>query len=175
MITSFCKSLCDFSFRGRSTKKEFLCFLSLSILVSLILLTVTLSIAITVLGLKYSSESGLILPHYNVNSLGMICFIVMCLFFSFYIIFSIWVFISGSLLAIRRLHDMNYSGVCYWVWVSSIILFSVNETSLLTVILGYFIVAGIIVLACSKSFPSANKYGKVDIEELALQIKKQNG
>ncbi|MCR5261312.1 MAG: DUF805 domain-containing protein [Candidatus Gastranaerophilales bacterium] len=175
MIASFCKSMCDFSFRGRSTKREFLCFLAVTSLISLMLLTVILFIAVTVLGLKYSSDGGLILPHQNLNMFGMVSFIVMCLLSSFYGIFSVWAFISGSLLAVRRLHDMNYSGVCYWIWITSILMFFVSEMSILTMFLGYFVIAGIFVLAFSNSFASANKYGKVDIEELSMQIKKQNG
>jgi len=175
MITSFCKSMCDFSFRGRSTKREFLCFLALSVLISLMFLTVILFIAVTVLGLKFSSENGLILPHCNLNPFGLVCFIVMCLLFSFYVMFTVWSFVSGSLLAIRRLHDMNYSGVCYWVWISAILLFFVSETSILTLFLGYFVISGVLILAFSNSFPCENKYGKVDIEELSMQITKQNG
>lgn len=175
MITSFCKSMCDFSFRGRSTRKEFLYFLISTITISLLLLTVIFTIGITILGLKIDSGNVLSMPRNNMNAFGMICFIIMNLLLGIYCIFAIWSAIMGGLLAIRRLHDINYSGVCYWIWVSALILLSVNEMSVLTMFLIYFIFSGILILVCAKSFPTTNKYGKVDIEELALQINKQNG
>lgn len=175
MITSFCNSMCNFSFRGRATKRELMYFLCFWTLISFISLTLISTVAVSVLGLHFDVTKGLMIPHHNLNLIGMFTFISLCLMISVFIIFSIWALISLSLLSIRRLHDMNYSGVCYWVWISALISFFISETSVLTIFLGYFLVFGVIILIFSNSFPTTNKYGKVDIEEIVFMTNKQNG
>lgn len=175
MITSFCKSMCNFSFRGRATKKEFVYFIAFWILLSFLFLTVILATAVTVLGLHFDVTQGFILPHQRANLFGLFVFTFLCITISVFIIFTIWSIISLSLLTIRRLHDMNYSGIGYWIWVSALFLLAVSETSVLTIFLIYFLIIGFVFLMFANSFPSANKYGKVDIDELVLIINKQNG
>ena len=175
MITSFVKTMCDFSFRGRSTKKEFLSFFAIWLLISIMFLTVIMALAITVLELKINTVSGAISIPHKMRTAGVLPFILMMTTICAYVIFNVWAFISASLLSIRRLHDMNYSGVCYWVWMSALLLFCVSETSILTAILLYFLIGGLFALGYAKSFPSHNKYGKVDVDELLLNLEKQNG
>ena len=175
MITSFCKSMCNFSFRGRSNKKEFVSFLIIWLLISLIMLTTILFIAVNILSLNFNITNGLTLPYHKMTTFGLISFITMCLFLGFYLCFCFWSFVSLSLLSIRRCHDLNYSGVCYWIWISAFILFSVTETSVLTMFLAYFLLSCIIILIFANSFPSENKYGKLNTDDFELQINKQHG
>lgn len=175
MITSFCKTMCDFSFRGRSSRKEFLYFFAIWLLISLLCFTIISSIAVTVLELKIDVINGLSIPSYKNNFMGLIFFVVLCLTLFSYIVFFLWSILAFSLLSIRRYHDMNYSGVCFWIFLSAIILFFVEETSLLTVFLGYFLFSVIIITAFGKSFPYPNKYGNPYNEEIGYKINNQHG
>ena len=160
MITSFCKSMCDFSFRGRSARKEVLSFFILWLVLSMILLTAIVSVSVCSLGLNFSFENGLSMPASKMNIFSSVWFVILCITSVIFVVFNIWAFISASLLSIRRLHDMNYSGVCYWVWLSSLLLFGTAETSTLTIFTGYFLIAGIIAIVTVDSYPAKNKYGE---------------
>ena len=174
MITSFSKTMCDFSFRGRSTRKEALFFTIMTLLISLISLTIICGFAMMI-DLKINLSTGDISIPYRMKSVGVIPFTLMVATICLYGIFNIWAIIVGSLLAIRRLHDLNYSGVCYWIWISALISFCIAETSILSGFLFYFLIGGIIILLSAKSFPMPNKYGKVNYEEIIFDIEKQHG
>lgn len=166
MITSFVNTMCNFSFRGRATKKEFISFIIISILISLLFLTLILSLAFIILEMKINLITGDISIPYRMRSIGAIPFFIMTTMSVFYLIFNIWAAISGALLAIRRLHDINCSGVGYWIWIASIIAFCSVQTSILTGFLFYFIIGSIIALSIKSSFPYSNKYGNVEMEEI---------
>ena len=55
---------------------------------------------------------------------------------------------------------MNYSGVCYWVWITALFVFATAETSIMTLFTGYFLIAGIISIITADSYPAKNKYGE---------------
>lgn len=169
MITSFVKTMCDFSFRGRATRSEFLSFMITSTIISLMFVTAIMTLAVNILGLKINITTGDLYIPYKMRNLGVFPFVIMTTTIVIYAAFNIWAAIAGGLLAIRRLHDINCSGVGYWVWVASIIFFSTAQTSILTGFLCYFILGGIILLAVKTSFPYENKYGKVKSEELIQQ------
>lgn len=170
MITSFVKTMCDFSFRGRSTSKEFLNFTMIWLLITLLASTFILTMGISVLGIGYNASGELIISG-NMRALGILPIAIMSLLTACFIMFQIWAFISASLLSIRRLHDINFSGVCYWVWISAILFLAVGECSLLTAILFYFVTVGVIVLASAKSYTKPNKYGNVIKTDIYLGLK----
>lgn len=159
MITSFANTMCNFSFRGRASRKEFISFIIMSLIISLMFLALISTLAVVVLQLKF--DAGVLSIPHKMKNLGVLPFIIMSVTSVMYIIFNIWACISGALLAIRRLHDINCSGVAYWVWIASIVAFSTAQTSHLTRFLFYFIVGAVVFLAAKESFPYENKYGKV--------------
>lgn len=175
MITSFGKTMCNISFRTRSTRKEFLYFLLMCLLMSSIFFSIIATFAIVILGLRIDLATGAMSIPYKMKTLGVLPFILMNLTICVYVIFAIWSFVAGSLLAIRRLHDLNCSGIGYWVWLASIVAFLVNTSGIFAGVLLYFIIGSVIALAISKSFQSDNKYGKVDLEELEYCIENQHG
>lgn len=175
MITSFGKTMCNISFRTRSTRKEFLYFLLMCLLMSSIFFSIIATFAIVILGLRIDLATGAMSIPYKMKTLGVLPFILMNLTICVYVVFAIWSFVAGSLLAIRRLHDLNCSGIGYWVWLASIVAFLVNTSGIFAGVLLYFIIGSVIALAISKSFQSDNKYGKVDLEELEYCIENQHG
>ena len=124
MITSYVKTMSDFSFRGRSSQREFVCFLIMSLLISVLFVISFMWLGITVLGLKINFLNGDISIPYRMKMFGVVPFILMSIVGISFIFYAIWTAISGALLAIRRLHDMNCSGVGYWVWFTSFLLFT---------------------------------------------------
>lgn len=170
MITSYVKTMSDFSFRGRSSQREFVCFLIMSLLISVLFVISFMWLGITVLGLKINFLNGDISIPYRMKMFGVVPFILMSIVGISFIFYAIWTAISGALLAIRRLHDMNCSGVGYWVWFTSVFCFCFLQTSLLTAFLFWFIIGGIFALCINSGFPSDNKYGKVISGEVFLKI-----
>ncbi|MGN0015505.1 MAG: DUF805 domain-containing protein [Candidatus Gastranaerophilaceae bacterium] len=168
MITSFTNTMCNFSFRGRSTRKEFICFIVMSAIISLIFLSLISTLAVVVLQLKF--DAGVLSIPHKMKNLGILPFIILAVTSVMYFMFNIWACVSGALLAIRRLHDFNCSGIGYWIWIAAIIAFSTAQTSLLTGILFYFIIGSVIFLAVKESFPYENKYGKVVDGNLMINI-----
>lgn len=168
MISSFVNTMCNFSFRGRSTRKEFICFVVMSVIISLMFLSLISTLAVVVLQLRL--DSGVISMPYRMKNLGILPFIILSVTSVIYLIFNIWACVSGALLAIRRLHDFNCSGVGYWIWIAAIIAFATAQTSLLTGFLFYFIFGAVIFLAVKESFPHENKYGKVVEGQLTLEV-----
>lgn len=172
MITSFGKTMCDFSFRGRSTRKEFLNFIIISTTISLLLASLITALAFIGIGYKINPETGnLIVP----RMIDRISLIVFAALIGIHTIFNAWAFISGGLLAIRRLHDINCSGVGYWVWMALIVFFCTLTTSVLTGFLFYLIIGTVIALCIKDSFPYENKYGKVKMDEMSYSIENQHG
>ena len=170
MITSFVKSMGDFSFRGRASRKEFLSFVIISTIVSLLFLTTITALAVIVLNIKINMITGDISIPYRMKAYGVVPFVAMMILTVTYIIFNIWAAVVGALLAIKRLHDINCSGVGYWIWIAAIILFSAAQTSVLTGILFYFIIGAIITLSVKTSYPYPNKYGNPKSEEIIHQV-----
>ncbi|MGN0005743.1 MAG: DUF805 domain-containing protein [Candidatus Gastranaerophilaceae bacterium] len=168
MITSFVKTMCDFSFRGRSTSKEFLNFSLMWLLITLLTSTFILTLGISVFGIGYNSNGELTISG---SMRGILPIVTMSILSACFIMFQIWSFVAASLLSIRRLHDINFSGVCYWVWISAILFLAVGECSLLTAILFYFVTGGVIVLASAKSYTKPNKYGNVIKTNIYLGLK----
>lgn len=172
MITSFGKTMCDFSFRGRSTRKEFLNFIIIVTMISLLLATLITALAFIGIGYKINPDTGsLVVPRF-IDKVSLIIFSALI---GIHAIFNVWAFISGGLLAIRRLHDMNCSGVGYWVWMALIVFFCTLTTSVLTGFLFYLILGAVVALAVKQSFPYENKYGKVIMDEAEYSIENQHG
>lgn len=175
MITSFGKTMCNFSFRTRATRKEFLYFMVMCLLLTSIFFSIIATFAIIILGLKINAATGVVSMPYKMKTLGILPFVLMNLTIAAYIIFAIWSFIAGSLLAIRRLHDLNCSGIGYWIWLAAIISFMINTSGIFAGVLLYLIIGSIIALSISRSFQFDNKYGKVDLEEINYSIENQHG
>ncbi len=175
MITSFGKTMCNFSFRTRATRKEFLYFIVMCLLLSSIFFSIIATFAVVILGLRVDMATGMMSISHKMKTLGILPFILMNLTIGVYVVFAIWSFVAGSLLAIRRLHDLNCSGIGYWVWLASIVSFLLNTSGIFAGVLLYFIVGSVIALSISRSFQFDNKYGKVDLEEIKYSIENQHG
>lgn len=175
MITSFGKTMCNFSFRTRATRKEFLYFMIMCLLLSSIFFCLIATFAVVILGLRIDMATGAMSIPYKMKTLGILPFILMNVTIGVYAIFAVWSFISGSLLAIRRLHDINCSGIGYWVWFAAIISFLINTSGIFAGLLLYFIIGSVIALSITKSYQFENKYGKVDLEEFEYSIENQHG
>lgn len=172
MITSFVKTMCDFSFRGRSTSKEFLNFVLIWLLISFLASTLILTIGISVFGIGYNSTGDLTISS-KMRGLGILPIAIMSFLTASFTMFQLWSFVVAALLSIRRLHDINLSGVCYWVWISAVLFLAVGECSILTAILFYFVTGSVIVLATAKSYTKPNKYGDVIKSEFYFGLKKR--
>lgn len=175
MITSFGKTMCNFSFRTRSTRKEFLSFIIMCLLITSIFFCLIATFSIVILGLRIDAATGAMTIPYKMKTLGILPFVLLNLTVGAYIIFAVWSFVAGSLLAIRRLHDLNCSGIGYWVWLASIISFLINTSGIFAGVLLYLIIGSVIALSISRSFQFDNKYGKVDLEEIRYNIENQHG
>ena len=97
MITSFGKTMCNFSFRTRATRKEFLYFIVMCLLLSSIFFCIIATFAVVILGLRIDMTTGMMTIPYKMKSLGILPFVLMNLTIGAYIIFAIWSFVAGVL------------------------------------------------------------------------------
>ena len=80
MITSFGKTMCDFSFRGRSTRKEFLNFIIISTTISLLFASLITALAFIGIGYKINPETGSLIVPRMIDKISLIVFAVMWVF-----------------------------------------------------------------------------------------------
>lgn len=138
------KSLMSITFKGRSTRKEYLIFKVFQFIFGL-LTFIFLFIPIFLLGYKAAIVTNTVkdLPDMPIDMipLGIYCVIS----FLFFIPLSIWIGIANLCVSVRRLHDFNYSG---WVYFAYIVII----TSLTFVKDTYGIASAIVVIASLAEF-----------------------
>lgn len=174
MIESFGKTMTDFSFRGRSSKNEVILFIMFYLMITMLFLTVISAISVLILEMRMDFVTGTITIAHRMKTIGIIPFMLLGLAVNCFAIFTVWAGIMWSLLAIRRLHDINCSGIYFWIWLTCVISFCINQTSILTGIMLYLIFGGIIFLIVKDSYPYLNKYGDAEHDEFLNYIS-QNG
>lgn len=159
MLKLYLKSLTNFRFKTRASKHEFGNFFSVWLFVT-VLLTGFLSLfcAFNFKSFADFVNSFFLTPEATVSMPMMVVFYVsLMLFFCFQVVSAI----SGAFIAIRRLHDLNLSGILYWlyVFVLYVFLFGKNQNNALFGMLLYIILSGLIVLIFVRGNSSKNNYG----------------
>lgn len=158
MFSDFFRSLMSFDVHGRTDRRKFVNFFAFWFLISVILFVVCfvlyiISFRITVDFNTFSiSQTGEISQTYLSLFVGIAAM-------SF--IFQIWAFAAASVLTVRRLHDINLSGLYYWLLLFSFILLCINDCKILAGFLAYITLGCILFLSFAESYPFSNKYDKI--------------
>ena len=154
MLKSYCRTMLNFSYHGRSSKQEFSEFFAIWLTMSIILA------AFLLIG-----SGALFLPFFNtyyLKDLMPLNVPVFVVFSLIYIAFQSWSLVSFSLLSIRRLHDMNLSGGVFWLYVVLffVLLLSNNVSNILFSFLIYGLFGGILVMIFNEGTKVTNRFGK---------------
>lgn len=170
MFADFCRSLTSFSLKGRANKHEFVnfflfwFFISFGMLITCFVLYL-FSFNITVDFSTFSlSRTG------EISNGFLACFVGLAVIF---LLFEIWAFIAGSIVTVKRLHDINLTGLYYWLIVFAFILLCINDCKILTGFLAYVSLGGILFLSFLDSYPFSNKYDNMN--DISLKDKNCNG
>ena len=98
MITSFGKTMCNFSFRTRATRKEFLSFIVMCLLITSIFFCLIATFSVVILGLRIDATTGAKTIPYKMKTLGILPFVLLNLTVGAYIIFAVWSFVAAHCL-----------------------------------------------------------------------------
>lgn len=172
MIVEFYHSMMDFSACGRINKKEYQnFFLNWAIITAFLTIICTICFIFT-FNIKIDFAT---IDITRGNSLSLFPFFFLVLFSSISIFFEIWAAIIGGILTVKRLHDLNLSGLYYWLITLSLIMFSLSDGVILSGFLMYIILGCVLFLSLADSYPYSNKYDikdkKVNIAENSINGK----
>jgi uncharacterized membrane protein YhaH (DUF805 family) len=145
------------------------------LLISIFVQTLMVFIGVILFNIKFDADGGTIILPYKVYRLGIMPIVILYSVLFVQIFFNIAAFISLSLLSIRRLHDLNCSGIGYWIWLTSLIAFCLNTSGIFSGLLLYFIIGAIIALAITPGYKQENKYGLPEPIETSLKYTHSNG
>lgn len=154
-------TMTNITFKGRSTRKEFIHYILFSLLYGII--TGIFCFFPICLGLGMSVAQTGKLDFANIST-GFIIYAVISLLVV--IIIGLWMFIANIALYVRRLHDMNYSGWAYFIYCVIVFVISCgpnkyyNICSTITSIMGLVVM---IYLMSAKGTEGTNKYGEAKI------------
>lgn len=145
-----------FSFEGRATRREYICFKIFRMLVSVLLLGM---LAIPVLTLFFVYKDFFHLPFV----ITAIMFLLLLLVFLLCNFLGTWLLIIDVALSVRRFHDFNCSGWIYLVFVLvilfSIILFA-NYIKLMLMLTGFFVLLELAIGIFVKGSVGVNDFGE---------------
>jgi len=172
MIIEFNNSMTVFSLRGRASKKEYRNFLLNWIICSILLLFVCVVCYIVTFNIQINFSEFAFVKN---AELSLIPFIFLVVFSSVFIIFQLSSLIFWGIITVKRLHDLNISGVCFWVLAVLPVVLGVSNCGILNGFLLYVILGGILFLSFADGYPFSNKYDIIDNEEEGFFKKLVNG
>lgn len=172
MLIEFYNSMTLFSLRGRTTKKEYQNFLVHWIIVTFILSLICAVCYVITFNIQINFSTFELTGS---DELMMVNFIFLVLFSSVFILFQLWSVIAFVSLTVKRLHDLNVSGVYFWTFMGLFLIFSVSNCAILNGFLVYIALGGILFLSLSDSYPFSNKYDIIDGNEDSFLKKLLNG
>lgn len=172
MFIEFCNSMTDFSLCGRATKKEYQNFLLIWLIISLLFFICCVTFYVITFSIKIDFENFEFIKEESMSLTPFICLVV---FSSFATFFEIWSGIIFSVLTVKRLHDLNVSGLYFWGITALMILLCVSTGTILAGFLTYIILACVSFLSFADSYPFANKYDMINRKNGKLFRRLPNG
>lgn len=172
MIEEFYQTMTSFSPRGRATREEYRNFFMHWSIISVALFVVCLILYVFSFSIKIKFSP------FQISQMGEISSVPLSILVglgSVFFIFEIWSAIIGGVLTIKRLHDLNLSGIYYWVLTFSMILLCIAEGGVLTGFLAYIITGCVLFLLFADSYPFSNKYDIIGSKKFRLTKEKIHG
>lgn len=170
MFAKFCSSLTTFSLKGRTNRCEFTNFFLIWFLISLFFFITCFVLYIFSFGITVDFTSWHISSGGEISQIYLSAFVGLSAIF---LIFEVWAFIAGSIITVKRLHDINLSGLYYWLLLFTFILLCINDCKILAGFLAYIAIGCILFLFFAESYPFLNKYD--NIEEKSTRGESCNG
>ena len=159
MIAEFCNTMTSFSPCGRAAKKEFINFFFFWFVISFILFIVCFVLYLISFNVSINFSSFELSQTGEISSVPLSILVGL---FSVFLIFEIWSAVIGGILTIKRLHDLNLSGLYYWLLTGTLLLLCIADGAVLSGFLAYIVLGCILFLAFADSYPFLNKYDTIN-------------
>lgn len=164
MFKRYLRTMNNFRCKTRASRHEYGNFFSVWLLISALCSGILYTMFKFIFTPEFDFTTKLFVPGYEFKITPIVfVFFGLCVIYG---LFQVCSAVAFGFLSVRRLHDLNLSGILYWLYLFVYVIFMLNKnvSSALFEMMFFCILAGPAVMIFANGNPCSNNYGDVPEE-----------